>query len=409
MATNLRKFVNLKFLKTCDLALMRQLMSRYRGAHAGIDLKVFNGEEDEIREALRKFFERPESGYPQALVADLHRIADLGTGHGMRRLLERAKVAGVALSPIPKESDKADAKYVALKAFLEHREVFDAASDLLSLETTVALTELRGGTGDTKPTLNRKTKAAFEAAAKAFFSSEKMGSHCRIGWYDDGDEVRIVAVHGTEIETEWVVEGEKEKVISFRPLGTTVLAYDPVEGRLKVGGLPKAQRPVLAAIFARTILKQETFFDRDDAGDLYTLDPVENAGFAFRFDHRFDQGVRSVKVVEAQADRIAATRVNRRANRLWSVLIKDRNNALERMGQVTSVSFGPAAYRLAHIAFRVEFESEARPHPRVTVQLAPPGTAAFKRERFEGRIMDLLRRNGLCLDRKPAEVAVAAE
>lgn len=79
------------------------------------------------------------------------------------------------------------------------------------------------------------------------------------------------------------------------------------------------------------------------------------------------------------------------------------------MGQVTGVSFGENAYRLAHIGVRVAFNSEEGRHPRVTVKLAPPDVAGFKREAFEGRILPLFRRNGRCLDRKPVEVAVAAE
>jgi hypothetical protein len=91
------------------------------------------------------------------------------------------------------------------------------------------------------------------------------------------------------------------------------------------------------------------------------------------------------------------------------VLVKDRTNALERMGQITKVSFGDQAYHLNHMSFRVEFEADRKPYPRVTVKLAPPETAAFKREMHEGQIMTLLQRNGLCVDRKPDDVAVAAE
>ena len=239
MAKNLKKFVNLKFLKTCDLVLMRRLMSRHAAELKGIDLAVLDGDPDPAREALRNFFAGPESGYPRALTADLHHIAELGNQHGMRVLLERAKGAGIALVPAADSDDdrKADAKYVALRSFLDYRALFDAASDLVALEARVALTEFRGIPEDTEATLNDKTKEAFEREARSFFSAEMMGRYCRIGWYDDGDEINIVVVHGTEITTEWVIENDSERIISFQPAGTAVLTYDPVEGRLKVGGL----------------------------------------------------------------------------------------------------------------------------------------------------------------------------
>jgi hypothetical protein len=112
-----------------------------------------------------------------------------------------------------------------------------------------------------------------------------MGKYCRVGWYEDGDEIRIVVVHGTEITFEWVVEQDEERVISFRPLDTAVLSYSPAEGRLKVGGLHKAQRGPIADLFAATMLGKPNFFSRADARELYTLAPVEEAGFGFQFDH----------------------------------------------------------------------------------------------------------------------------
>jgi hypothetical protein len=44
----------------------------------------------------------------------------------------------------------------------------------------------------------------------------------------------------------------------------------------------------------------------------------------------------------------------------------------------------------------------------VTVKIKPPSLAAFKRHRFEARVMELLRRNGFCLDRQSGDVAAAA-
>ena len=116
----------------------------------------------------------------------------------------------------------------------------------MALEARVALTEFRGIPEDTEATLNDKTKEAFEREARSFFSAEMMGRYCRIGWYDDGDEINIVVVHGTEITTEWVIENDSERIISFQPAGTAVLTYHPVEGRLKVGGLATFRRKISA-------------------------------------------------------------------------------------------------------------------------------------------------------------------
>ena len=49
MAKNLKKFVNLKFLRTCDLSLMRQLLARHAAELNGIDLHVFDGDPEAAR------------------------------------------------------------------------------------------------------------------------------------------------------------------------------------------------------------------------------------------------------------------------------------------------------------------------------------------------------------------------
>jgi hypothetical protein len=408
MARDLKKFVNPKFVRTCDLKLMRRLLAPHKPKIDGFDLGVLDGGEKEARERLGEFLQGDERKYPAGLKADLHRIAELGTGHGMRLLIERAKVEQVNLRPkgIAKKDWKPDAKQLALLCFLDHPSTFNAASDLLAIETRVALSEFRGLTEGAAATLDQATKEAFEQAAKTFLTAELQGNYCRVGWYEDGGEINVVVVHGMELVTETVIEKNEEKVISFQPAGTAVLSYDPVDGRLKVGGLAKAQRQPFADIFAAAMLAQPQFFGGDDAQHLYTLAPVEKAGFDFQFDHRFDPGIRSVKVTEVQADKVASAG-GKSPRRLWSVVVRDREQALQRMKQSTKVSF--PAYSLTHIALSIEFDAETGRKPSVPVKLVPPRDAQFKRHAFEGRVMELLRRNGLCVERKSDQAAIAAE
>jgi hypothetical protein len=56
MAKNLRKFVNLAFLKTIDLTLMRRLLERHETQLSGLDLAVFDQKPSEVRKALQNFF-----------------------------------------------------------------------------------------------------------------------------------------------------------------------------------------------------------------------------------------------------------------------------------------------------------------------------------------------------------------
>ena len=100
-----------------------------------------------------------------------------------------------------------------------------------------------------------------------------------------------------------VVRDGAETVISFRPTGHVVLSHRSEDGRLKVGGVAKALRGDLAAIFARTILGRDGFFDGDGSQNLYTLEPAEDVGPGFRIEHAHDPRIRSVRIVEVDVQR----------------------------------------------------------------------------------------------------------
>jgi len=414
MAKDLKKFVNPRFTKTVDLGLLRRLFERQPPDRRDFDVAIFDGEAAAVRQALLEFFAGPENGFSQGLVADLHRIAELGNENGMRMLLEQAPRYGVAIDqPVDAAGQpiRLDPKHIALLMFLDHREAFDAASDLLALEAQATLTEFAGAEEGIDPRLEDQTKEMFKRAAGEMFARELQSDYCRVGWYEDDDEVNIVVTYGAPVTITPVIDGGEERVISFQAAGHAVLAYAPTTGRLKIGGIVKARRAELAAIFAATMLGDPDFFAGADSRNLYTLAAVERTGLGFTVDHAFDPGIVRVQIVEVQADRIATDLRTDDVKVVWSLIARDsRGNALARLAEMTrGLVFGPENFRLGHMILRVHFAS-GRPQPtKVTIKIKPPDTAAFKRLMFEGRIMDLLRRNGFCHDRDAAEATAAAE
>jgi len=225
MANDLRKFVNPKFLKTIDLALLRRLFERQppppaAAAGRGFDLAVFDsGDDAAVRAALAAFFEGPEDELPPGLVADLHHIAELGTEHGMNLLLERARRRQVVIEvPLDAQGEPlpVDPKHFALLAFLDHRPVFDAASDMLAKELRSSFAEYVGRDEGVEPRLDIVARAAFEAAAAEMFRRDHRGAHCRVGWYEDGDQVNLIVTHGAPVSTVPVIEAGQERVIRWR-------------------------------------------------------------------------------------------------------------------------------------------------------------------------------------------------
>jgi hypothetical protein len=413
MAKNLKKFVNPRFLKTVDLTLLRRLFDRHSGQLRGLDLGLLDRDPDRARQALLDFFAGPEQNYPRGLVADLHRIAEIGTRASMDILLERARATNVVLVPAQDAAaveHRIDPKHLALRAFLDHPAVFNAASDLVALMRLTSLAEFAGLDEGVEPRLDEQTRKAFEQAAARLYEADLHGKYCRVGWYEDDDEIRVVVTHGTPITTVPVVEGGEERIISFSTAEQAVLSYSASAGRLKVGGVGKARCADFAEMFAAIMLERPKFFAAPDAQELYTLKPVEAAGFGFTFDHAFDPTIRRVQIVEAQADRITIDPRLGKERRSWSLTMRDNSNALFRLGsEARRIIFSQDGYCLNHIVFRVQIEPKGERPARLTVKLKPPGSAMFKRERFEGQIMTLLQRNGLCREREHRDLAAAAQ
>ena len=413
MAKDLKKFVNLKFLNTIDFILMRRLMERHKGDVHGFDLALFDVEPDRARTALHEFFAGPQDAYPDGLISDLHRIAELGNTHGLQLLLEQSRrnaVKIVAANDDDSTAAKQDPKRVALEMFLDHPAVFNAAADMLSYTTLSSFSEFVGLEEGIDVQIDDETQAAFQRDAERLFNADLRGRFCRIGWYDDDDEINIVVTHGAPLTTTEVIEAGADRVISFREAEHAVLSYSAATGRVKVGGFAKARRADLAEIFAATMLKRPEFFAAPDAQNLYTLAPIERAGCGFTFTHAFDPDIRRVQIVEVQADRLGTDARSGETRTFWSHIARDaRDNALARMGEVLGGTWFGADWRLNHVVIRVHIAAGSAKSTKVTVKLKPPDLAMFKRHRFEARIMTLLRRNGLVHERESEQAAAAAE
>lgn len=416
MAKDLKKFVNLKFLRTVNLGLLRRLFERQPEERRGLDLALFDQDEVAAREAIQAFFAGPEDRYPAGVVADLHRIAELGDQNGLRLLQEQAQRRLIDFVRPPAEGEEApplDPKHVALLAFLDHEAVFNAASDLMALEARTSLAEFAGADEDVEPRLDDASKAAFEAAAGEMFRRDLNGGYCRVGWYEDDDEINVVVTHGAPVTVVPVIDGDREHVISYRSAEQAVLAYTPLTGRLKVGGVAKAQQATLAETFAQTMLNRPGFFAGDGSRNLYTLAPIERAGLDFTIDHAFDPGIQRVQIVEVQIDRINTDAQTGEVFTLWSLVARSTRRDQSALGALQTAArgivFGPDAYRVGHVVLRIHVAVDRGRPVTVTVKIKPPTSAVFKRQRFEARVMELLRRNGFCHEREPAEAAVAAE
>ena len=412
MPNSLRKFASPKFTGTIDPVLMARLFERHRHLLGDFDLEALRGDADGARCFLEAFFAVPQDRCPEGLVADLHRIAELGTGQGLRLLLAQAARLGIVIAPEshPDDADRRhDAKHVALQVFLNHPMVFDAASDMLALTARSSLAEFAGLREGVDADLSGGARAAFERGAAKMFEADHCGRYCRVGWYDDADTVNLVLTHGSIVRTAAILRGDEERLVSYRAAENAVLSYSAATGRIKIGGGTRLRKSALSELFAATILGRSGFFAGPDAQNLYTLAPIERTGCGFAFRHAFDPAIRTVRIVEAQADRLSVDPFSGTA-RLASTFVArdDQGGALEQLAEaMRSPVFGPDR-RLRHIVFRVSIDTGVGRPGQITAKIAPPGRATFNRHRFEQSILTLLHRNGLVHDRYAYSAAIAA-
>lgn len=412
MPSDIKKFINPKFLRTIDLDLVRELFAR----HYEVDEipVAFDGEPAAIRQALTDYFEAPVTEWSEGVVADLHRVAEVGTGEGLQLILNEARRQNVVLYPDEEAGNgedapaRHDAKHVALHTYLHHHRVFEAAADFQALRAPSAMAEFRGPRRHVDADLTEDTKSAFRAAVMRLLAQDLQGDYCRVGQYEEEGEINLVVSHGAPVTTTPVVAGDREEIITLRAVKYAAVRYSPAEGLLRIGGVAKARQADIAETFAEHILAQPGFFSGTDARDLYTLDPIGETGPDFAFDHAFDERILEVRIVAAAADLFERDEEEQKWRHVRSWVSRDASGAALQHFRGSEVRFG-RGWRLGEITFRVFFRTDKKRPAQVTARLKPPGTLAFRRTRFEKAVHALVARNGLEKDRDAGLVVDTAE
>ena len=412
MAKNLKKFVNPKFTRTVPLDQMRRLFERHRNELVGFDLAILEGEPEAARTAMTAFFAGSEDDFPRGLVIDLHRIAELGDRTGCEVIGQQARRFGVTLPrPQGPAAGRDDPKHVALWTFLDAPEVFEAAAAIVAFYRKTGVAEFAGREVGVEAQVDEDTLAAFEATVANIFDAERCSGYCQVDWHEDGGEIILNVTHGAPVASTPIIEEGEERVITFRAATYAHLSYSSVEGRLKVAGVPPARRVEVAESFAAALLDRPGFFAGPEAQRLYTLASIERRWPDFKLTHRFNPAIRHVRIIEAQAEQRTLDLFGTPGKAEGSMIARDSHDcALGRLrAMCPSIEFASGVWRLAQIVLRVQIETGTTRRASVTVKLRPAAAATFKRQRFEGQIMELLRRNGFCHDRDADRPAVAAE
>lgn len=243
MRDDYQRFANLRFLRTVDPDLLKRFFERHAIPADALDLGLLVSDPDKGREAVATYLLRtPKDQCPESLTADLHRIERLGRPVGQEALLQEARRRGVELVP-PEALSKTSARNLALRAFINHPEVFEDAENGLAFLQPPSVMEFVAPEEGIPADLSEDRLRALEAHARAIFQADLRGEFCEAMTYHDGDEVHVSIRHGAALTITEVVEGSRKRIRSFREIDNAVLAYSAIDGRLKVWGCSKSSRP----------------------------------------------------------------------------------------------------------------------------------------------------------------------
>lgn len=408
-AKSVKKFASKGFFKTVDLHLLDRLLEPYSDdlPFTLIDLPQ---DEKAKREALYGRFLAVDETFPPDLLDALHCIVQLSDKQGLHCLHERADLAGVQLAAQEETRGEPDGRHlhpqhVALRAYLDHREVFDQAIDFRAFIQPSSPAEFNGAReGVDCRHDDPKASKAFRQAVSGYFSQRYMGRYCEVRWYPEEDEINILILHGRHMMVTPVEERGEERVLRFRELRQDTIRYTPATGRLRTSAEHPREREQLKKLFAEHLIGEPDFFDGEDSENLYTLQPVHEQGADFELEIDWDDDLEKVRIVEVQIAEQRAPDKRRRAP--WALTIRDARNPLRRATQMMRwLDF--RSQEITYLKLEFTFRLHGKPR-RIMVKIKPPRTVSFRRDVFETKIMEHLRRNGLCVPR-PTLFSAAAD
>ncbi len=179
---------------------------------------------------------------PAALVEDLERIEELTDDRGVATMIEAGDRAGVDVRRLG-----LDPMEVAVRAFLDHQEVFESAHGKRVVETLKGTTEFIGKANGGVRAVSLDALRALEADLGQHFDARARTRHCRISMGRDGDRLVFTIAHGALVRADEALDHRAtvvcdsaapvyldERAVRYRPQRRDVVVYDTRAGQLRI-------------------------------------------------------------------------------------------------------------------------------------------------------------------------------
>ena len=163
---------------------------------------------------------------------------------------------------------------VAMRLFVEHRHAFNLAWALYSFRASSAsISQHWLQTSDVR--LDEVVIGSFANEVRSFFANQGRGLECRVSFYEMGDEVVVLVLHGSHLRTVPCWQGAEIVPNCFRPACEDVLIYNKKRALLSVKVSARGDWEHYVHSFANFILGDATLADDPARDRIYTLKPLQ--------------------------------------------------------------------------------------------------------------------------------------
>lgn len=280
---------------------LQRLVLRHAAAceTRGLDLAGVEGEDDGT---VTEWLVQCAGVLPAALSDDLERIDELTTDGGAALLMEAGARSGVDVCALG-----LDPLEVAVRAFLDHREVFEAAYARQLVAALKGTTEFLGRARRDPGRPEMTHIHVLEAQLGQHFEARARSAHCRVSMGRDGARLVFTVAHGALVRADEALDGAAtvvrdsaapvyltERPLRYRPQRRDVVIYDTEAGQLRIRAGDAASLHAYRRNFGTLLHRDADWFGTEP---IVSLEPLVRLGQAVEAPTRGLAAVRLVGLV----------------------------------------------------------------------------------------------------------------
>ncbi len=277
---------------------LHRLVREHAGACEvnGLNVDDIDGEEDST---VHDWLIDRAGRLPLALADDLDRIQDLADERGANALIDAARRYGVDAGSLGMDPFE-----VAVRVFLDHRQLFENTHGRQIVETLRGTTEYMGKCAASVGPVADQDVNALEARLGRQFDARARSAHCRVTVGRDGDCHVFTIAHGALVradealdERPMLVSDSKvpvyltDRAVRYRPQRRDIVVYEAAAGRLRIRAGDAPTLHAYRKAFGELLFGDAEWFG---SGPVVSLEPLLRLG---RGVEAPTPGVREVRLV----------------------------------------------------------------------------------------------------------------